>query len=124
MAANNLSRLSQANFADSLIGPATQAALRSLNESMARSVQHAIALALASFAVSIEVPRPPGIDAAISAISEHITASLPTQDLLASFGQEWAASIGMTLAAAGVDLTPTINAIESARRVEPVSTGG
>lgn len=123
VAASNLSRLSQADFTDSIIGPATQEALRSLNESMARSVQQAIAPALASFAASIEVPRPPGIDAALSAIAEQIAASLPTQDLLASFGEEWAASIGKTLATAGVDLTPTITAIEAARRVEAVSNG-
>ena len=124
VAASSLAHLNHADLAQSLIGPATQEALRALNESVARSVQQSIAPLLESFAASIEIPRLPGIDAALAAIAEQIAMTLPTRDLLASFGDEWSASIGKTLAAAGSDLAPAINAIEAARHAQAASVGG
>ena len=124
VAAGSLAHLNHADLTQSLIGPATQDALRAFNESVARSVQQSIAPILEDLAASIEMPRLPGIDAALAAIAEQIATTLPTRDLLASFGDEWAASIGKTLAAAGSDLAPTINAIEAARHAQTASVGG
>ena len=124
VAASSLAHLDHADLAHSLIGLATQEALQALNESVARSVQQSIAPILENLAASVEVPHVPGIDAALAAITAQIAATLPTRDLLASFGDEWATSIGKSLAAAGADLAPTINAIEAARRSQTASSRG
>ena len=124
VAASSLARLSRADLAQSVIGPATQDALRAFNEAVARSAQQSIAPILEDLAASIEMPRLPGIDAALAAIAEQIATTLPMRDLLASFGDEWSASIGKTLAAAGSDLAPAINAIEAARHAQAASVGG
>lgn len=122
VAANNLSRFVHPNLSHSLIGPATEQALRVLNESMTRSVQQAIAPALARFAASVDASRLTEVEATASAIAERVSLNLPTRELLASFGEEWSASIGKAVAADGADLTPVMNAIEAALHVQAVSS--
>ena len=124
VAATNLSRFTHADLSDAVIGPATQAALREFNESVARSVQQSLAPALEAFAASIEIPPLPGLGAALATMAEEISINLPTQDLLASFGNEWAATLAKVVAAAGADLPQARNVIEAARHVEVEGTRG
>lgn len=124
VAADNLSRLSHVDLSDAVIGPATQEALREFNESVARSVQQSLAPALEAFAASIEMPQLPGLEAALATMAEQVSLNLPTQDLLASFGNEWAATLTKAVAAAGADLPPARAAIEAARHVEVEGSRG
>lgn len=118
VAADKLSRSSQIDLSNAAIGPATQEALREFNESVARSVQQALAPALEAFAASIEMSPLPGSEVALATIAEQISLNLPTQDLLASFGNEWANSLTKAIAAAGVDLPQARTALEAARHIE------
>lgn len=124
VAADNLSRFSNVDLSNAVIGPATQEALREFNESVARAVQQSLAPALEAFAASIEMPRTPGLEAALAKIAEQVSLNLPTQDLLASFGNEWANTLTKAVAAAGADLPPARTAIEAARHVEVEVTRG
>ena len=124
VAADNLSRLSNVELSNPVIGPATQEALREFSESVARSVQDSLAPALEAFVASIEIPPLPGLEAALAKVAEQVSINLPTQDLLASFGKEWAATLTKAVAAAGADLPPARNVIEAARHVEVESTRG
>ena len=107
-----------------MIGPATQAALREFNESVARSVQQTLAPAPEAFIASIEMSPLPGLEPALAAMAEQVSLNLPTQDLLASFGNEWAATLTEAVAAARADLPQARTAIEAARHVEVESTRG
>jgi len=118
VAADNLSRFSHVDLSDAVIGPATKKALQEFNESVARSVQQSMAPALEAFAASIEMPRPPGLEGALAEMAKQVSLNLPTQDLLASFGKEWATTLTTAVAAAGADLPPAKKAIEAARHVE------
>ena len=124
VAADNLSRFSDVDLSNPVIGPATQAALREFSESVARSVQDSLAPALEAFAASIEMPRLPGLEAALAKVAEQVSLDLPTQDLLASFGEEWAATLTKAVAAAGADLPPARTAIEAARHIQVESLRG
>lgn len=124
VSANSLSRFAHADLSETVIGPATHEALRVFSESIAQSVQRAITPALASFAASIEVPRPPGLEAALAEMAKQVSLSLPAQDLLASFGEEWAATLTKAVAEAGADLPDARNVIEAAGSVEVESTHG
>jgi len=83
-----------------------------------------MAPALEAFAASIEMPRLPGLEAALAKMAEQVSLNLETQDLLASFGEDWAATLTKAIAAAGADLPPARNVIEAARNVEVESTRG
>ena len=124
VAADNLSRFSDVDLSNPVIGPATQAALREFSESVARSVQDSLAPALEAFAASIEMPRLPCLEAALAKVAEQVSLDLPTQDLLASFGEEWAATLTKAVAAAGADLPPARTAIEAARHIQVESLRG
>ena len=124
VAADNLSRFSDVDLSNPVIGPATQAALREFSESVARSVQDSLAPALEAFAASIEMPRLPGLEAALAKVAEQVSLDLPTQDLLASFGEEWAATLTKAVAAAGAVLPPARTAIEAARHIQVESLRG
>jgi len=124
VAANNLARFSHVDLSNAVIGPATQKAIREFNESVARSVQESLAPALQAFAASIETPPLPGMEAALATMAEQVSLNLPTQELLASFGNEWAATITKAVAAAGADLLPAKQAIEMAHHVEVEGTRG
>lgn len=90
VAANSLARF---NTSELLIGPAMEKALQGLNESIAQSMAEAISPALEHIAVSIEMSRLPGLAAAFAELAKQVSLSLPTQELLGSFGEEWAASL-------------------------------
>jgi hypothetical protein len=107
-----------------VIGPATQAALREFNESVARSVQQSMAPALEALAASIEMPRMAGLEATLAEMAKQVSLNLPAQDLLASFGKEWAATLTKAVADAGADLPPAKKAIEAARHIEVDGTRG
>ncbi len=124
VAATNLSRFMHVDLSDAVIGPATQAALREFNESVALSVQQSLAPALEALAASIEMPRMAGLEATLAEMAKQVSLNLPTQDLLASFGEEWAATLTRAVADAGADLPPAKKAIEAARHVEVESTRG
>ena len=124
VAADNLSRLSNVELSNPVIGPATQEALREFSESVARSVQQSLAPTLEAFAASIEIPRLPGLEEALAKVAEQVSLDLPTQDLLASFGEEWAATLTKAVAAAGADLPPARTAIEAARHIQVESGRG
>ncbi len=124
VAADKLSRFSNVDLSHAVIGPATQEALREFNESVARSVQESLAPALEAFAASIEMPQLPGLEAALATMAEQVAINLPTQELLASFGNEWAATLTKAVAPAGADLPPAKNAIEAARHIQVESLRG
>ncbi len=124
VAADNLSRFSPVDLSDPVIGAATREALREFNESVARSVQESLAPALEAFAASIEMPRLHGLEAALAKIAEQVALDLPTQELLASFGNEWADSLTKAVAAAGADLPQARTAIEAASNIEVERTHG
>lgn len=123
VAADKLSRFSHVDLSDPVIGPATQEALREFNESVARSVHESLAPTLEAFAASIEMAPLPGLEAALARMAEQVSLNLPTQDLLASFGNEWADSLTKAVAAAEADLPQARAAIEAARHVEVESPG-
>lgn len=112
------------DLSDPVIGPATQEALREFSEYVARSVQESLVPALEAFAVSIEMPRLPGLEAALAKVAEQVSVDLPTQELLASFGNEWADTLTKAIAAAEADLPQARTAIEAARNVEVEGTRG
>jgi len=87
-------------------------------------VQESLAPALEAFTTSIEMPRQPGLEATLATIAEQVSINLPTQDLLASFGNEWAATLTKAVATASADLPPARNVIEAARHVKVGSTRG
>ena len=118
VAATNLSRFTHVDLSDAVIGPATQEALREFNESIARSVHESLAPALEAFTASIEIPPLPGLEAALSKMAEQVSLNLPTQELLAAFGNEWAATLTKAVASAGDDLPRARTAFEAARHVE------
>jgi hypothetical protein len=124
VAADNLSRFSNVDLSNAVIGPATQAALREFNESVARSVQQSMAPALEALAASIEMPRMAGLEATLAEMAKQVSLNLPAQDLLASFGKEWAATLTKAVADAGADLPPAKKAIEAARHIEVDGTRG
>lgn len=113
-AASTLTRL-DATFDQSRIERATDEVIQRLTESIARSVQQSIAPILDKLVDTVELRPTTRIDTALTDITERIGATLPTRELLASFGNEWARSLGQSLAVASTDLVPTINAIETAR---------
>ncbi|CAB4717287.1 MAG: hypothetical protein F2668_09155 [Actinobacteria bacterium] len=124
VAANSLSRFTHVDLSDAVTGPATQKALREFNESVARSVQQSMAPVLEALAGSIEMPRMAGLDVTLAEMAKQVSLNLPTQNLLASFGKEWAASLTTAVAAAGADLPSAKKFIEAARHVEAVATSG
>lgn len=93
VAANSLARFNAADRSGALLIPAMEQALRGLNEAIAQSVARSIAPALEAFAASIEVPPMAGLETALTALAERVSLDLPTQELLASFGESWAAAL-------------------------------
>ena len=87
-------------------------------------MQQSPAPALEAVAASIEMRQLPGLEAALAKMAEQVSLNLPTQDLLASFGEEWTATLTKAFAAAGADLPPARTAVEAARRVEVQGTHG
>lgn len=104
VAANSLARFNDAELSKALIGPATQRALEAMNRSIARSLQQSMAPALEAISASIaESPAMTELRATMATISEHVAQNLPTQDLLASFGEEWAAALAAATATSRSD---------------------
>lgn len=125
VAANSLARFAHADLAEVVISPAMERAFRSLNESIARSVTQAITPAIEAFAASIgEMPPLPGLEAALAELAEQVSLNLPTQDLLGSFGQEWAATLASTVTRSGTDALPARDVITAADGTGLVSTHG
>lgn len=125
VAANSLARFTNAELSEALIGPATEKALRGLNESIARSVSQSINPTLEALSASIaEMPAMPGLRAMLAELAEQISLNLPTQDLLGSFGQEWAATLASAVTASRSDMLPGLDAIEAAEAVGLVGTRG
>jgi hypothetical protein len=125
VAANSLARFDDADLSKVLIGPATQRAIETLNESIARSVAQSIAPALEAVAAAIDaMPSLSGLETALSQVAEHVSLNLPARDLLSSFGEEWAAALTAAVATSGADVRPAIDVVEAARSVGLVSTRG
>lgn len=125
VAANSLARFSHAELSEAFIGSATQKALRVFSESMARSVQQSMAPALAALSASIaESPAMTELQATLATMSQQIALSLPTQDLLRSFGEEWGAALATAAARSGTDVLPALDVIEAASGVGLVSPHG
>jgi hypothetical protein len=104
VAANSLARFDTSELSQALIGPATQRALDAMNQTIARSLQQSMAPALEAISASIaESPAMTELRATLATISEQIAQSLPTRDLLASFGEEWAAALTATSATSRSD---------------------
>lgn len=100
---------------------AMERALRGLNESIAQSVAHAISPALKDFAASLEMPSLAGLEAELA---KHISLRLSMQELLGSFGEEWAASLASATAASRADALRALDPATSAKVAELVSTRG
>lgn len=115
VAANSLARFDTSEVSKVLIGAASERALRGLNESIAQSVAQSLTPALEAFAASIEMPPMPEIETALAVIAEQVAQSLPTHDLLASFGEEWATAIEAATATSGPD---TLRTLQSPTAVE------
>lgn len=113
--ATSLARLAHADLAEAVIGPAMEQALRGLNKSIAQSVTQAITLALEDLAASIEMPPMSGIRVALAELAEQVSLNLPTQDLLGSFGEEWAASLSSTADASRADVLLAFDATTTAQ---------
>lgn len=124
VAANNLARLSHADLSDAVIGPATKQALQEFNKSVAQSVHESLAPALEALAASIQMSRTPELEATLAKVAEQVSLNLPTEDLLASFGEKWAATLTKAVTAAGVDLPTARTDVEAARHVEMEGTRG
>jgi hypothetical protein len=124
VAANSLARFETAEISKAIVGPAAERALRGLNESIAQSVVHSLAPALEAFAASIEMPPMPGLEAACSVLAERVSRDLPTQDLLASFGKDWAAALAATTAISRSDALRTLQAPTAVEVVELAAIGG
>lgn len=125
IAANSLARFTNAEFAETVISPAMEKALRRLNESIARSVAQAISPALETLAASIgEMPPMPEVQAALTELAEQVSLNLPTQNLLASFGQDWAASLASVTNGSASDVLSALDAITAANGTGLVGTHG
>lgn len=122
VAANSLARFNDAELSKALIGPATQRALEAMNRSIARSLLQSMAPALE--AISASTPGSPAMTefrATMARISEQVAQNLPTQDLLASFGEEWAAALA---AASATSRSDGLRALQSTIAVEVAELAG
>lgn len=108
--ATSLARLAHTGLAEAVMGPAMEQALRGLNESIARSVTQAMTPALEDLAASMAMPSTARMSAAFAEMAEQVSLNLPTQDLLGSFGEEWAASIASANAASRADVLRAFDA--------------
>lgn len=128
VAANSLARFTDAELSTTVIGPATQQALEAMSQSIARSLQESVADSLApvleAFAASIEMPSMPGIDAVLAEAADRISRSLPAQELLASFGERWAAALAVAPDTPRVDVQRAIDVKATAEGVGMVGTRG
>lgn len=118
VAANSLARFDTSKFSDLLIGPTSERALRGLNESIARSLQQSMAPALEAISASIaDSPDMIELREKLTEIPRQVTQDLPTEDLLVSFGKEWAAALTATTVISrseGLRILPSSTAIEIA----------
>jgi hypothetical protein len=128
VAANSLARFNNAELSEALIGPATQRALEALSQSIARSFQESVAESLGptleAFAASIEIPPMPGIEAALAELADRISLSLPTQEFLGAFGEQWATALAAATDASRVDVQRAIDVKATAEGVGLVGTRG
>lgn len=74
-----------------------------------------MAPALEASAASVEVPQPPGLEAALAKRAAQVSLNPPTQDPLASFGNEWEAALTKAVTEAGVDSPQARTAFEAGR---------
>lgn len=125
VAANRLAGLTESDVT-AAVGPATQQALRAFHESIARSVEESMAPALTALAAVAGSVTDSTFFADSTALAEfqtklaeQIAQTLPTQDLLRSFGQEWAATLAGAGARTRTDLQPAIDAVQAANTVGP-----
>ena len=123
VAANSLARFNTSDLTEALLSPATERALQGLNESIAQSVAQSIAPALEAFAASIEVPPMPGLETALTELAKRVSLDLPTQDLLASFGKDWAAALAAATAASRFDGLRTLQSSTAVEVAELVGIG-
>lgn len=116
--ATSLARFAHPDLAEAVKGSAMEQALRGLNESIAQSVMQAIVPALEHFAASMETPPMSGIHATLAELAEQVSLNLPTQDLLGSFGEEWAASIASATSASRNEMLRAFDATTMAKIAE------
>lgn len=121
VAANSLARFNTPEFSEMLIGPGMDKAFQELSESIARSMSEAISPALEHLAASIEMPPLPGLEAALAELAKRVSLSLPTQELLGSFGEAWAASLASATATARGDV---VRAFDAATAANVAGLGG
>lgn len=124
VAANSLARFNTPELSEMLIGPAMEKALQGLNESIAQSVAQSIAPALEAFAASIEMPPMPGLKAALTELAEQVSRNLPTQELLGSFGERWAAALTAVSDTSRVDVRRAIDVTTTGEAAGLVRTRG
>lgn len=125
VAANSLARFSHAELSEAVTGPATEKALQGLNESIAESVAQSIRPTLEAFATLIgETPPPPALKAILADMAKQISLELPTQNLLGSFGAEWAATLAAAVTASGTEALPEHGVIAAANGAAQLETRG
>ncbi len=123
VAANSLARFNTPEISRALLGPATEIALRDLNEAIAQSVTQSLAPALEAFAASTETLTTPALEAAFTVLAERISLDLPTRELLGSFGEQWAAALAAATGASQVDILKALDLPTAASLADLVSTG-
>lgn len=121
VAANSLARLNTPELSEMLIGLGMDEALQGLNESIAQAMAQAISPALEHLAASIEMPPLPGLQAALAELAKQVSLSLPTQELLGSFGEAWAASLA---SATATDRGDVLRAFDRATAAEVAGLAG
>jgi hypothetical protein len=125
VAAKSLARFNHAELSHAVTGPATEKALQGLNESIAESAAQAIRPILEAFATVIgETSPPPEMKATLAVMVERISLNLPTQNLLASFGAEWAATLAAAVTASGTEALPEHGVIAAASDTAQLETRG
>lgn len=125
VAANSLARFDTSEISKLLIGPASERALRDLNESIARSLQQSMAPALEAISASIaESPAMIELLEKLTEISVQVTQDLPTEELLATFGKEWATALVATTATSRTDALWTLQSPTAVEIAELASIGG
>ncbi|MGB3412686.1 MAG: type IV toxin-antitoxin system AbiEi family antitoxin domain-containing protein [Microthrixaceae bacterium] len=125
IAANSLARFNTSDLSNTLTGPATQQALAAMNQSIARSLEESMAPALEAISASIAAsPAMVELQEKLAQISKQVAQNLPTQDLLASFGKDWAAALIATTDTSRTDALRTLRSSSAVEIAELAGIGG
>lgn len=65
----------------------------------------------------------PGLETALTELAKRVSLDLPTQDLLASFGKDWAAALAAATAASRFDGLRTLQSSTAVEVAELVGIG-